>query len=74
MATQPNRDTPSEVSLAVASGLNNYVLRIDENPDSSEQLSAGFLTDMEIGAEIEIRQGSTVRWHGSVTSLTGYFG
>ena len=74
MATQPNRDTPSEVSLAVASGLNNYVLRIDENPDSSEQLSAGFLTDMEIGAEIEIRQGSTVRWHGSVTSLTDISG
>ena len=69
MATQPDRDTPSEVSLSATSGLNNYVLRIDENPDSSEQLSAGFLTDMEIGAEIEIRQGSTTRWHGSVTSL-----
>ena len=74
MATQPDRDTPSEVSLAVASGTNNYVLRIDENPDSSEQLSAGFLTDMEIGAEVEIRQGSTVRWHGSVTSLTDLSG
>ena len=74
MATQPDRDTPSEVSLALTSGLNNYVLRIDENPDSSEQLSAGFLTDMEIGAEIEIRQGSTVRWHGSVTSLTDISG
>ena len=69
MATQPDRDTPSEVSLSATSGLNNYVLRIDENPDSSEQLSAGFLTDMEIGAEVEIRQGSTTRWHGSVTSL-----
>ena len=69
MATQPDRDTPSEVSLSATSGLNNYVLRIDENPDSSEQLSAGFLTDMEIGAEVEIRQGSTTRWHGSITSL-----
>ena len=29
---------------------------------------------MEIGAEIEIRQGSTVRWHGSVTSLTDLSG
>ena len=50
------------------------MLRIDENPDSSEQLSAGFLTDMELGAEIEIRQGSTTRWHGSVTALDGYSG
>ena len=74
MATQPDRDTPSEVSLAATTGLNNYVLRIDENPDSSEQLSAGFLTDMEIGAEIEIRQGSTTRWHGSVTALTDISG
>ena len=74
MATQPDRDTPSEVSLSVTSGTNNYVLRIDENPDSSEQLSAGFLTDMEIGAEVEIRQGSTARWHGSVTSLTDISG
>ena len=70
MAIQGNRDTPSEVSLAATTGLNNYVLRIDENPDSSEQLSAGFLTDMEVGAEVEIRQGSTARWHGSVTALT----
>ena len=74
MAIQTDRDTPSEVSLAATSGTNNYVLRIDENPDSSEQLSAGFLTDMEIGAEVEIRQGSTARWHGSVTALTDISG
>ena len=74
MATQTGRDMPSEVSLAVASGTSNYVLRIDENPDSSEQLSAGFLTDMEVGANVEITQGTTVRWYGNITSLTDLSG
>ena len=69
-----DRDTPDEVSLSVASGLNNYVLRIDENPDSSEQLSVGFLTDMEVGANVEITQGTTVRWYGNITSLTDLSG
>ena len=69
-----DRDTPDEVSIGTASGTNNYVLRIDENPNSSQQLPNEFLDDIRLGTEIEIVQGTTIHWRGRVVSVTDLAG